>query len=39
MVTLEPMLASTHSCVASSWTMARWVTRLYTLGDQFWMVV
>src|ERR671920_1560343 len=39
MVTLEPMLPSTHSMVAPSSQMARLVTRLYTLLDQFWMVV
>src|SRR5918994_1754948 len=38
-VTLEPMLPSTHSMVAPSWHTARLVTRLYTLFDQFWMVV
>src|SRR6185437_13734409 len=39
MVTLEPMLPSTHSIVAPSAQVARLVTRLYTLFDQFWMVV
>ncbi|MNW60820.1 hypothetical protein D3C74_388400 [compost metagenome] len=39
MVTLEPMLPSTHSMVAPSAAVARLVTRLYTLFDQFWMVV
>src|SRR5215213_4688483 len=39
MVTLEPMLPSTHSIVAPSWATARLVTRLYTLFDQFWIVV
>jgi hypothetical protein len=38
-VTLEPMLPSTHSMVAPSAAVARLVTRLYTLFDQFWMVV
>src|SRR5687767_3850355 len=38
-VTLEPMLPSTHSIVAPSCATARLVTRLYTLLDQFWMVV
>src|ERR1700750_1186852 len=38
-VTLEPMLPSTHSMVAPSWATARLVTRLYTLFDQFWIVV
>src|ERR1043165_3595773 len=38
-VTLEPMLPSTHSMVAPCWATARLVTRLYTLFDQFWMVV
>jgi hypothetical protein len=39
MVTFDPMLPSTHSITASSWAAARLVTRLYTLVDQFWMVV
>src|SRR5690242_2054278 len=39
MVTLEPMLPSTHSIVAPSCATARLVTRLYTLVDQFWIVV
>src|SRR3954447_17252672 len=39
MVTLEPMLPSTHSMVAPSAAVARLVTRLYTLFDQFWIVV
>src|ERR687886_2077396 len=39
MVTLEPRLPSIHSIVAPSWHTARLVTRLYTLVDQFWMVV
>src|SRR6476469_9424367 len=39
MVTLEPMLPSIHSIVAPSAAVARLVTRLYTLLDQFWMVV
>ena len=38
-VSLEPMLPSTHSIVASSYATARFVTRLYTLWDQFWIVV
>src|SRR6476620_8453225 len=38
-VTLEPMLPSTHSMVAPASALARLVTRLYTLFDQFWMVV
>src|ERR1700750_3469229 len=38
-VTLEPMLPSIHSMVAPSAHVARLVTRLYTLFDQFWMVV
>src|SRR3954471_7946061 len=38
-VTLEPMLPSTHSMVAPSAHVARLVTRLYTLFDQFWIVV
>src|SRR5947209_17377760 len=38
-VTLEPMLPSIHSMVAPSAAVARLVTRLYTLFDQFWMVV
>src|ERR1051326_7259935 len=39
MVTLEPILPSIHSIVAPWWQTARLVTRLYTLFDQFWMVV
>src|SRR4029450_5807494 len=39
MVTLEPRLPSIHSIVAPSWQTARLVTRLYTLVDQFWIVV
>ena len=39
MVMAAPMLPSTHSMVPPSSTMARWVTRLRTLVDQFWMVV
>ena len=39
MVTLEPMLPSIHSIVAPASQVARLVTRLYTLVDQFWMVV
>ena len=39
MVALEPMLPSTHSMVPPSRTYARWVTRLYTLLDQFCTVV
>ena len=39
MVTLEPMLPSTHSMVAPASALARLVTRLNTLFDQFWMVV
>jgi len=38
MVSLEPRLPSTHETVASASALARLVTRLYTLGDQFWMV-
>ena len=38
-VTFEPMLPSIHSIVAPSWATARLVTRLYTLFDQFWIVV
>src|ERR1041384_992646 len=38
-VTFEPMFPSTHSIVAPSCATARLVTRLYTLLDQFWMVV
>ncbi len=33
------MLPSTHSIVAPASAVARLVTRLYTLFDQFWMVV
>src|SRR3954462_8410989 len=36
---LEPRLPSIHSTVASVSARARLVTRLYTFGDQFWMVV
>src|SRR5919205_1895736 len=39
MVTLGPMLPSIHSMVAPSCATARLVTRLYTLFDQFWIVV
>src|ERR1700759_3143352 len=39
MVTFEPMFPSIHSIVAPSWQTARLVTRLYTLLDQFWIVV
>ena len=39
MVTLEPMLPSTHSMVPPCSTVVRLVTRLYTLFDQFWIVV
>src|SRR5207248_2670756 len=39
MVTLEPMLPSIQSIVAPSCATARFVTRLYTLFDQFWIVV
>src|SRR2546428_14176803 len=39
MVTFEPRLPSTHSMVASLYAAARFVTRLYTFFDQFWMVV
>src|SRR5262245_10324834 len=39
MVTFEPMLPSIHSIVAPSCATARLVTRLYTLFDQFWIVV
>ena len=39
MVSFEPRLQSTHSIVAPSWAMARLVTRLKTLVDQFWTVV
>src|SRR5690625_3314306 len=35
MVILDPMLPSTHSMVAPSAAVARFVTRLYTLPDQF----
>ena len=31
--------AAYGSCDASRATVARWVTRLYTLWDQFWIVV
>jgi hypothetical protein len=33
------MLPSIHSITESSWAAARLVTRLYTLFDQFWIVV
>ena len=39
MVTLEPMLPSTHSMTPPCSTVVRLVTRLYTLFDQFWIVV
>ena len=39
MVTLDPRLPSIHSMVPPSWQTARLVTRLYTLVDQFWIVV
>ena len=39
MVMAEPMLPSIHSMVPPSSTMERWVTRLRTLVDQFWIVV
>src|SRR5436305_11833254 len=38
-VSLEPMLPSIHSTVASRSALARFVIRLYTFGDQFWIVV
>src|SRR3954447_10595870 len=38
-VSFEPRLPSIHSTVASVSAFARLVTRLYTFGDQFWMVV
>src|SRR5919108_4505409 len=38
-VTCEPRLPSTHSMVALSYATARFVTRLYTFVDQFWIVV
>jgi hypothetical protein len=38
-VTFEPMFPSTHSTIAFSSATARLVTRLYTLSDQFWIVV
>ena len=38
-VTFEPRFPSTHSIVAPSYATARFVTRLYTLFDQFWIVV
>src|SRR5262249_6078037 len=38
-VILEPRLPSTHSIVALPYATARLVTRLYTLFDQFWIVV
>src|ERR1700678_2084505 len=34
----EPMLQSIHLTSASSWAMARLVTRLKTFADQFWTV-
>ena len=39
MVSFEPMLPSIHSMWPCASTLARFVTRLYTFGDQFWMVV
>src|SRR3989344_1017780 len=39
MVIFEPWLPSIHSTSAFSSARARLVTRLYTLADQFWMVV
>src|SRR3954449_12019840 len=38
-VSLDPRLPSIHSTVASVSARARLVTRLYTFGDQFWIVV
>src|ERR1043165_6232591 len=38
-VSFDPRLPSIHSTVASVSARARFVTRLYTLGDQFWIVV
>src|SRR3954462_3028976 len=38
-VSFEPRLPSIHSTVASASATARFVTRWYTLGDQFWIVV
>src|SRR6266540_7026857 len=38
-VSFEPRFPSTHSMVAPSYATARFVTRLYTLFDQFWIVV
>src|SRR3990172_493333 len=38
-VSREPRLPSTHSMTASSYATARFVTRLYTFVDQFWIVV
>ena len=38
-VAFDPRFPSSHSMVAFSFTSARWVTRLYMLCDQFWMVV
>src|SRR6478672_13880340 len=38
-VSFEPRLPSIHSTVASVSARARFVTRLYTFGDQFWIVV
>src|SRR3972149_42171 len=35
----EPRFPSTHSMTASSYATARFVTRLYTFVDQFWIVV
>src|SRR5690606_5378811 len=37
-VSFEPRLPSSHSMCAPSCTSARWVTRLYMLCDQFWIV-
>src|ERR1700741_2448368 len=39
MVSFDPRLPSIHSTVASVSARARLVTRLYTFGDQFWIVV
>src|SRR5687768_6687483 len=39
MVRREPMLPSIHSMWASASQRARFVTKLKTLFDQFWMVV
>src|SRR5258708_12278527 len=35
----EPVFASIHSTVEFSYAWARFVTRLYTSFDQFWIVV